>query len=414
MAITPIKADYFKYNGTAWELFHFRTSADLVHETELKKFITPAEKAKIADYLTDFNLPNKLLRLNGDSKVPTNLIPNLNYVPSTGNATKTGSLTIQGGNLYLDGNTLWFKQSTYIGSDETEKLIFDSYNGFQFNSNVEIKGDLDMANRRIVNVANPTGPKDAVNKEYLENIVSSGFVTRDSVKACSNQNIDLTAVFSGKIDGVTINNNDRVLLKGQDTATQNGVYVKDGTTNKFLRVVEDSKVGSAVFVEQGDTYNDFIFHHSTENDWFPFTKPDTIKIKSGGGLEKNANNEIGIASGSIVNTMIKDGDISLSKLNKWGLDSSYFYWTATVDGGTSQTPESWIESILSAIKLLRGTDEYNENNTQTIKGAYTGFTNADNKAQQALDAIPKIVANSTAPETGFPNAKSGDLYFQIL
>ena len=99
------------------------------------------------------------------------------------------------------------------------------------------------------------------------------------MKSASTANIDITAVLNS-LDGITLKANDRVLLKNQTTASQNGVY-KLNSTKKPVKVASDSAVGSAVFVENGNTNNDYIYHCSTENTWVAFSKPDTIKAGAG-------------------------------------------------------------------------------------------------------------------------------------
>jgi hypothetical protein len=248
---------------------------------------------------------------------------------------------------------------------------------------------------------------EAVNKEYVDNKVSSGFTTRMPVKAASTGNIDITAVLNA-LDGFTLSANDRVLLKNQTTASQNGVYQLD-SSKKPVKVTNDSKVGSAVFVENGNTNNDYIYHCSTENTWVAFSKPDTIK--AGAGLTKSGTT-LSIANGGITNAMIQDNTISLSKFNQWGLDDNFAYWNVTKNPQSNADPVYWLNSILSAIKLLRGTDNYNTNNTQTIAGAYTSISAVQNSLNTAIGTIPRITSGTSNPST--TGAKNGDLYFKEL
>ncbi|MEC7567729.1 MAG: hypothetical protein VYA01_01830, partial [Bacteroidota bacterium] len=80
------------------------------------------------------------------------------------------------------------------------------------------------------------------------------------------------AAFS--IDGVSPSQNDRVLVKNQDTGAQNGIYtlttVGSGTANWVLTRATDSDTaseltgGTFVFTEQGSTNGDagFVFTHN--------------------------------------------------------------------------------------------------------------------------------------------------------
>jgi len=418
------KAEYFKFNqdGNVWDLYYFRTSADLIVETDSRKVLTGDERTKISNFLTTFNTANKLVQVESGGKIPSGLIPDISdtYLKKNnpvfggelgGNTGRFNNISAYNStnNRLEIGSRLQEQDSTYItfkdNSEGEGEMELYAYAGIKLSSNNSV---IDVSESWIRNVRAPMLGHEAVNKEYVDNKVSSGFTTRMPVKAASTGNVDI-ALALNSLDGFTsLSGGQRVLLKDQETESENGVYVLDAS-KKPVKLPVDSKVGSAVFVENGDTNNDYIYHCSTENTWVAFSKPDTIK--PGSGLSKSGTT-LSIASGGITNVMIKDADISLSKLNKWGLDDSYFYWTATVDGGTSQTPEAWLESILSAIRLLRGTDNYNTNNTQTIAGAYSNAAAAQTTASNAMAAIPKITSGTSNPST--TGAKNGDLYFKEL
>ena len=70
-------------------------------------------------------------------------------------------------------------------------------------------------------------------------------------------NVDI-ALALNSLDGFTsIKGGSEVLLKDQETESENGAYVLDAfKTSK----VGDRCVGSARFVENGDTNNDYIYH----------------------------------------------------------------------------------------------------------------------------------------------------------
>lgn len=91
-------------------------------------------------------------------------------------------------------------------------------------------------------------------KSYADSI-AQGLSVLGSVIAASDANIDLTSAITTTIGGVELNDGNRVLVKSQDNATQNGIYVFNGTTNMLVAStnLEDTalKEGSYTLVTEG-------------------------------------------------------------------------------------------------------------------------------------------------------------------
>ncbi len=87
-----------------------------------------------------------------------------------------------------------------------------------------------------------------------------GFVTRRSVKVASTATVNLAAnLNSTAIDGVTVTSGDRVLLKNQSTASQNGIYVIGSGAGATIRATDYESGGAAstqITVQQGTTQAD--------------------------------------------------------------------------------------------------------------------------------------------------------------
>jgi hypothetical protein len=85
--------------------------------------------------------------------------------------------------------------------------------------------------------------------------VSAASIYKSSVRAATRANIDLlTPIFS--VDDIALKGKDRVLLAGQTNAVQNGIYVWNAITSKFVRALDaDSSVewssGAKIYVEEG-------------------------------------------------------------------------------------------------------------------------------------------------------------------
>jgi hypothetical protein len=115
-------------------------------------------------------------------------------------------------------------------------------------------GTVDVASKRITNVATPTGTNDAVNKGYVD-AVKQALDIKDSVRAASTENITIADDLNvgDSIDGVTLADGDRVLLKDQTDASENGIYIAGETPARSpdAGITGEVTPGMFVFVEEG-------------------------------------------------------------------------------------------------------------------------------------------------------------------
>ena len=110
---------------------------------------------------------------------------------------------------------------------------------------------LTMNSQKITNLAAPTDANDAARKADVD-AARSGLDVKDSVRAATTANITLSG--EQTIDGVAVVAGNRVLVKNQDTASQNGIYVAAaGSWTRATDFDADAEVtpGAFVFVEQG-------------------------------------------------------------------------------------------------------------------------------------------------------------------
>ena len=111
------------------------------------------------------------------------------------------------------------------------------------------------------------GTNSLVSKEYVD-AVKVGLDFKDSVRVASTANVTVSGP-GAAIDGVTLSSNDRVLLKDQSTASENGIYVFNGAASALTRATDaDSSAevtsGLFVFVEQGTANADNGFVLTTD------------------------------------------------------------------------------------------------------------------------------------------------------
>ena len=144
-----------------------------------------------------------------------------------------------------------------IGSDvqfgkSGGRVVYDSGNSL-------FKVTTDGTTLSHMNVATtPTADEHAASKAYVDS-VANGLDVKDSVRAASTANVDVTSAPS-TIDGVTLAAGDRVLLKDQATASQNGIYEFNGSAAALTRAADMDEAGEFVgaffFVEEGTVNSD--------------------------------------------------------------------------------------------------------------------------------------------------------------
>ena len=114
-------------------------------------------------------------------------------------------------------------------------------------------GSVSFNSQNITNVADPVNAQDAATKGFVE-ATSQGLDVKDSCKAATTGNITIsTALNNGDtIDGVSLSTNDRVLVKDQSTASQNGIYIVGSSPARASDLAAGSDAaGMFTFVEQG-------------------------------------------------------------------------------------------------------------------------------------------------------------------
>ena len=186
-------------------------------------------------------------------------------------ATLTGTQTLSGKTLtepkFVDGgfiadangNEIILLQTETSAVNELEITNAATSNAVKIatsggDTNIDLKlspkgtGVVDVDSSRITNVTDPSGSQDAATKAYVDS-VANGLDVKESVRVATitalatstynNGNGTITANANGAltIDGVTVTAGDRVLIKNQASAVQNGIYTVTATGS-----------GSAAFV----------------------------------------------------------------------------------------------------------------------------------------------------------------------
>ena len=160
----------------------------------------------------------------------------------------------------------------------------------------------------------PVNPTDAANKGYVDS-VAAGLSWKQAVKAASTGNLTLSGAQT--VDGISLVASDRVLVKNQTTAADNGIYiVSAGAWTRATDADSPSELDSAtVFVQQGTVNADsgwtqtatIVTVGTTSQVWSQFSGSatyiwgdglvatgNTISVNMGAGITMLPSDEVGI------------------------------------------------------------------------------------------------------------------------
>jgi len=247
--------------------------------------------------------------------------------------------------------------------------------------------------QNLTGLADPVNAQDAATKNYVDN-VAQGLDPKGSVKAATTANITLSGLQN--IDGISVAANDRVLVKNQSAASQNGIYV--ASASAWTRATDMSswaEVPNAfVFVEEGSTQADSGWVvtsnqggtlDTTAINWVQFSGAGSYT--AGNGLELTGNafsvkadgNTITVAAAGIKVSDTYAGNTSLTTLGTVGTGT----WQASVIGAT-----------------YGGTGVNNGSNTITLGGNVVTAGAFSTSGANALTLTTTGATNVTLPTTG--------------
>jgi hypothetical protein len=205
----------------------------------------------------------------------------------------------------------------------TSKLA-DGGNFIKKDGSVAFTADQSMGTHKITDLAAPVNPNDAARLIDVQN-AASGISPLAPVRAATTANITLSGTQT--IDGVAVVAADRVLVKNQTTAAENGIYdVSAGAWTRSSDADNSGEItqGSYVLVNEGTTLINSGWIQTAANPiaigtdaqtWVQFSAAQNIV--AGGGLTKTGNTiNVGTASSSRI--VINSDDIDLATVGAGG------------------------------------------------------------------------------------------------
>lgn len=123
---------------------------------------------------------------------------------------------------------------------------------------IKILQDVDMGSAaRLLNLLAPSDPNEPARLADLNSAVE-GLAWKDSCRVSTQGNLNLASP-GATIDGITMASGDRVLVRQQTTASQNGIYVWNSAASAATRALDASTSaeleGAVVTVEEGTDAN---------------------------------------------------------------------------------------------------------------------------------------------------------------
>ncbi len=256
---------------------------------------------------------------------------------------------------------------------------------------INLAGSFDFSSGTL-RAGTPSTSTDVANKAYVDSI-QSGIHWKESVVCASTANVDLSSA-PAAIDGVTLSNDDRVLIKSQTTASANGIYIFAGSGSAMSRATDADTAaelnGAAVFVQKGSTNADMGYIQTADignlgSDTVTFTQFTGLgQIVAGDGLQKTSNT-ISVDLSANSGLQITSGELELNAGN--GLELNSGALKARLDGSTLS---------LSASGLKVGTITSTEMGANSVLAASIADGAIDDGAMLADSIISaaKVASNA--------------------
>lgn len=160
---------------------------------------------------------------------------------------------------------------------------------------------IDLSGNKITNSADPSDAGDLVNLGYVQNFVR-GLSWGKPVVAASTGNVNLSEP-GASLDGVSLAEDDRILLKDQTNPVQNGIYEFVASDEPLVRAVDmahetEIRSGRATTVISGTTHDNSVFILANDDVFVIVGVSELVFVQlGGGGTVYTAGNGLALSDG---------------------------------------------------------------------------------------------------------------------
>ena len=262
-------------------------------------------------------------------------------------------------------------------------------------NNVSISGGA------VTGLGSPSSSSDAATKNYVDQAVA-GLRTRTIAECATTANVNLTNGLEAgdAIDGITLVAGDRVLVKDQSTASENGLYlaVSSGAASRDPEHDSIAELsGGMVVVNQGSTNDNKIFLCTTDNTGsvgstsitYTVVTPSNTGTVTSVGVADSGAGEFTVGSTPVTssgNITLAINSVADSKLGTISTANKVSVSALNIDGATD------IGADLTTSDLIVVDDGAGGTNRKAALSRIVTFVDANSSAASAGFAIAMAVA----------------------
>lgn len=233
-------------------------------------------------------------RLQNLASAPTSPVVGQVFYNTTTNLTGVYNGTVW---VYFDSSTSDRDRTNHTGTQLASTISdFDTQvRTNRLDQMAAPTASVSMNSQRITSLGTPSASDDAVTKSYVDNIMN-GIRWKEPARLATTANITLSG--NQTIDGFTTSANDRILVKNQTTASQNGIYLASATAWTRAEDFNSSAEipSTALFVQLGTVNADTSWNCTNDTGVVVGTTAITFvqfaapaNINAGAGLEQSGN-----------------------------------------------------------------------------------------------------------------------------